>query len=143
MSATERLKWATQLHQAHKQKVAENKAKLEEMGLLPKRDPLSLKCPYCPREFKKRYAFDWHVWIHESKFGYWQDGSPTATNIGKCSECGAFVIAPNRGVDYGSIRRLREEGFTGDIDSIRGLYCFKCMKKLGWQWGEKDEEEEE
>jgi len=130
--------------QKHEQKVKENKAKLEEMGLLPKREPLSLKCPYCPREFKRRYAFDWHVWIHESKLGYWNDGSPSATNVGKCFHCGAFVIAPNEGVNYGSTKRLTEDGFTGDIDpATHKLYCFNCMKQEGWQWGEKEEREEE
>lgn len=132
-----------QVHLAHKKKVAENKRKLEQMGILPKMEK-PLKCPYCSKQYKRKADFDWHVWIHESKFGYWNDGSPTATNIGKCYQCGAFVIAPNVGVNYGSISNLRKDGFTGDVDLVLGekrLYCFSCMKKAGWQWGEKEKEE--
>lgn len=130
-------------HLAFKEKVAENKRKLEEMGILPKPRVL-LICQYCGKRYKRTPDLNWHIWIHEAKFGYWNNGTPTATNIGTCYNCGAFVITPNEGVNYGSIRKLRENGFTGDCAVVLGekrLYCFGCMKKIGWQWGEKEEEE--
>jgi len=128
-------------HLAHKKKCEEAKRKLEEMGILPKAEK-PLQCPYCLKEYKKKPDYDWHIWIHESKFGYWNNGTPTSTNLGICSHCGKFVIAPNIGVDYGSIANLRKSGFTGDIDAHDGkLYCIPCMKKLGWEWGGREKEE--
>jgi len=132
---------ALKVHLAHKKRCEEVKRKLKEMGILPKADR-DLKCPYCGKQYKRSADFEWHVWIHESKFGYWDNGSPSATNIGLCSECLAFVIAPNIGVNHGSTSNLRRDGFTGDIDGHDGkLYCLRCMKKLGWRWGDREKEE--
>jgi len=132
---------ALEVHLAHKKRCEKVKRKLHEMGILPKADK-SLKCPYCGKQYKRSADFDWHVWIHEANFGYWNDGSPFATNLGNCSVCGKFVIAPNAGVDYGSIANLRKDGFTGDIDAHDGkLYCFSCMKKVGWVWGVREDNE--
>jgi len=63
---------------------------------------------------------------------------------GNCAICGADVLTPDPATNYGSIKRLKKYGFTGDIDpSTWKQYCFKCMRKIGWSWGEKPEPNED
>ena len=109
-----------------------------------------MKCPYCPKEYKSQYWLEDHVrqhefWIAKARKGERMLGSEPP-NIGNCHFCGAFVIAPATGVNFGSIANLRSNGFTGDVDVTvwgKRLYCFSCMKKHGWSWGEKEEEQTE
>lgn len=103
-------------------------------------------CEYCGKEYKSEYRFKEHVQRHKyliekaKSKGPWYGSDPI--QIGNCANCERFVISPPKGVNYSSISNLKKNGFTGDIDPSTGkLYCFNCMKKLGWLWGEKEEAE--
>jgi len=99
-------------------------------------------CPFCGKEYLSWRWFKEHIELHLTNIVHHFDKKrhPDAPLLGYCVNCGKFVISPSSGVNYGSIKALRESGFTGDVDST-GLYCFDCMKKLGWYWGEKEKAE--
>jgi len=99
-------------------------------------------CPFCGKQYSRWYWFSEHLYPHLVNIVHHFDERRAhfASLIGYCVNCGKFVISPSSAVEYHSIKELKENGFTGDVDST-GLYCFDCMKKLGWYWGERVKDE--
>jgi len=114
---------------------------------------LPISCLFCGEHYRTRSFFNHfenHLFRIIQHFDY--SGHPMQPQLGFCVDCGKFVIAPNKGVAYSSLSHLKREGYTGDWSGAGyceyhnrfengGLYCMKCMKKTGWQWGEKEEKQ--
>jgi len=115
---------------------------------------LPVSCPFCNQQFRTKTFFI-HFEDHLFRIiQHFEDPEHIRPLLGYCVDCGKFVISPSSGVAYTSLRHLKRDGFTGDVSGsgycehhkrfeAGGLYCTECMKRAGWQWGEKEVEEYE